>query len=87
MTVGDLIKNKDYDIIEYRITLPNHIEEDDMFFGFCKSVNGELISVDGDSYYKNEEVLWYEEKKAFDPKFGKIISELVVCIEGEWISG
>ena len=58
MTIGDLIKNKDYDYISYRLTLP---DGDDIFAGQLASKNGEIISLDGDVYSKEEEVLSYEE--------------------------
>lgn len=80
MTVGDLIKNKDYDLIEWRMTLPKHLGDGDMLFGYSKSENGELISLDGDSYYKSDEVLRYEEWSNEDYK-----NCLTVVIEGEWL--
>lgn len=58
MTIGDLIKNKDYDYISYRLMLP---DGDDTFAGCFKSKSGEIISLDGDIYDKDEEVLSYEE--------------------------
>lgn len=32
MIVKDLIKNKDYDYIEWRVTAPPQIDEEDIFF-------------------------------------------------------
>ena len=61
MTVGDLIKNKDYDYIEWRAKLPESIGGGDTFFGSCISKNGKLISLDGDSYSKDTEVISFEE--------------------------
>lgn len=58
MTIGDLIKNKDYDYVSYRMTIPSG---SDIFAGCFASKDGEIISLDGDSYSKNEEVLSYEE--------------------------
>lgn len=62
MTVKELIQNKDYDRIEVRMTHLNFPDKT-VFYGVCKSKNGELISVDGDSYEaeKEEEILSYEE--------------------------
>lgn len=80
MTVGNLIKNKDYDLIMYRITLPEDFEEKDTLFGYAKSENGELISLDGDSYYKDEEILSYEEWSNESYKNG-----LTVVMEGGWL--
>ena len=81
MTIGDLIKNKDYDYISYRLTLP---DGDDTFDGCFASKDGEIISLDGDIYDKDEEVLSYEEW--YDTEEG-IQSGLTVIVKGEWISG
>ena len=61
MTIADLIKNKDYDYISWRVILPENLDGDDMFFGCAKSKNGKLISLDGDIYSEDTEVLRYEE--------------------------
>ena len=65
MTVKDLIKNKDYDYISWRINLDEPtrkiIGDDDIFFGCCRSEGGKLISLDGDIYSEDEIVLKYEE--------------------------
>ena len=81
MIIGDLIKNKNYDYVEYRLTIPNG---SDIFAGCFKSENGEIIPLDGDSYSKNEEVLSYEEwsKPEADIRHG-----LTIVVKGEWISG
>ena len=81
MTIGDLIKNKDYDYVEYRLTTPNG---SDIFAGCFKSENGEIIPLDGDSYSKNEDVLNYEEWN--NPK-QDIQNGLTVVVKGEWVSG
>ena len=53
--IGDLIKNKDYDYVSYRLTLP---DGDNAFAGCFSSKGGEIISLDGDNYYnKDEKVL------------------------------
>lgn len=82
MTVNDLIQQKDYDYIEWRITLPEHDKEGDIFFGCTKSKNGELISLDGDIYSKDVEVLQYEEWSNLKDN---ILNGLTVLIQGEWI--
>lgn len=82
MTIKDLIKDKDYDYISLRVTTPEHFEENDMFFGACKSVNGVLISLDGDNYYDDEVVVRYEEWSKEDVKNG-----LTVVVEMEWMYG
>lgn len=62
MTIGDLIKNKDYDYVEYRISLPEVMAKEDSIFAGAFSVKaGKIISKDGDSYTPDEEVLNYEE--------------------------
>lgn len=58
MTIGDLIKNKDYDYISYRLMLP---DGGNIFAGCFASKDGEIISLDGDTYSKDEEVLRYKE--------------------------
>lgn len=83
LTLGDLIKKKDYDCISVRITSPPSIAErkPDMFLGFCHSKNGELISDDGDCYSKEEVVLSYEE---WSNPAKKIENGLTVVIPGGW---
>lgn len=58
MTIGDLIKNKDYDCVSYRLALP---DGNDTFAGCFASKGGKIIPLDGDTYDKDEEVLSYEE--------------------------
>ena len=86
MRVKDLIKNKDYDYISWRIKIDEAdremIGEDDIFFGVCYSRDGELISLDGDIYSEEEEVLSYEEWS--NPEKG-IINGLTVVVEGVWL--
>ena len=79
MTIGDLIKNKDYDYVSYRLTLR---DGSDTFAGCFASKEGEIIPLDGDSYSKNEEVLSHEEWN--NPKQG-VKSGLTVVVKGEWI--
>lgn len=81
MTVGDLIKNKDYDYISWRVTLTPQLDED-IFFGVCRSENGKLIPLDYDTYSENEEVIRWEEWS--DPE-EDIENGLTVVVEGEWL--
>lgn len=81
MTVGDLIKKKDYDYISWRVTLPESAGGGDTFFGVAASKNGKLISLDGDTYYEDEEILCYKEWSK--PEEG-INNGLTVVVEGEW---
>lgn len=59
MTIGELIKDKDYDFIELRI-YDSKLHRS-VFIGSAKSINGNLLSLDGDTYCKESEVLDYEE--------------------------
>ena len=80
MTIGDLIKNKDYDYVSYRLTLPNG---DDTFAGCFASKDGEIISLDGDTIYdENDEVLSYREWSK--PEEG-IQNGLTVVVKDEWV--
>ena len=79
MTIGDLIKTKDYDYVSYRLTLP---DGDDTFAGCFSSKCGKIIPLDGDIYDENEEVLSYEEWS--QPK-DDIQNGLTVVVKGEWI--
>ena len=81
MTIGDLIKNKDYDYVSYRLTLP---DGDDTFVGCFASKDGEIIPLDGDIYDKNKEVLSYEEWSSPEDK---VQSGLTIVVKGGWISG
>ena len=86
MRVKDLIKNKDYDYICWRVNIDETdrelIGEDDIFFGCCRSENGKLISLDGDTYSEDEIVLSYEEWS--NPERG-IVNGLTVVVEGVWL--
>ena len=64
MTIRELIKDKDYEYISVRMPVPKKwgwCYTKDIFIGACESVGGELISLDGDSYDPDEEVLEWEE--------------------------
>ena len=78
MTIGDLIKNKDYDYVSYRITLP---ECGDAFAGCFASKGGEIIPLDEDIYSKEEEVLSYEE---WSQPEDDIQNGLTVVMKGQW---
>lgn len=82
ITVGDLIQDEDYDLIEWRATTPPSWDEPDMLFGYCESINGELISLDGDTYSKGEVVVRYQKFRGGDVENG-----LTVVVEAEWYNG
>lgn len=80
MTVRDLLDKKDYAYVEWRVTAPeNIVDEEDILFGYCEVVNGNLISGDGDSYDEDTEVLRYEEWLTQDKELCLTIVE-----EVEW---
>ena len=81
MTVGDLIQNKDYDYISWRVTLPEKIGGGDTFIGCTRSENGKLIPLDGDIYLEKTEILEYREWS--DEEEG-IKNGLTIVCEGEW---
>lgn len=60
-TIGDLIKNKDYDYVEYRVVIPSEDEQDDIFAGAFRTEAGKIIPLDGDIYDQNKEVVESEE--------------------------
>lgn len=61
MKLAELIKDKDYDNISLYARVPQLPPDASLFIGVCKSVNGELISLDGDNYSDQVEVFAYEE--------------------------
>ena len=71
-----LPKDKDVKTIEYRCNGPvdEYGDEEDMLFGFCHWIGGELISGDGDNYYLGDVIRYHE----WDG------DDLVVWIEVEW---
>lgn len=73
MTIKDLIKQKDYDYIELRELLPEEGSNVQIFIGACKSVGGELISLDGDYYSRQVNIVSYEEWSTGDIKNGLTI--------------
>lgn len=78
-TIGDLIKDKDYDYISYRLTVD---DKNKSFFAGCfRSENGKIISLDGDVYSLDEEVLRYEEWSK--PEEG-IYKGLTVVVDYDW---
>lgn len=76
--IGDLIKDKDYDYVEYRISWKNK----DIFVGCFKTENGKIIPLDGDSYDLDEEVV--RSKEWNNPDEG-IENGLTVVVEGSWV--
>ena len=81
-TIGELIKDKDYDYVSYRMLIPGFNEENGEFAGCFSSKNGEIIPLDYDTYYESEEVIASEEWNM--PKEG-IENGLTVVVEGEFL--
>lgn len=79
MTLKTLLEKKDFDYIEWRVTAPKGIDVDTIFFGHCMSKNGKLISLDGDNYSEDKEIISYKEWYTRDIKNG-----LTVIVQGEW---
>lgn len=86
MTVGDLIKNKDYDRINWRMVVPEHMRdrfggESHIFVGIAASKGGRLISLDGDSYSRDAEVVMHRE---WNKPLEGIFNGLTVVTENDW---
>lgn len=77
MTLKDLIENKDYDYVSYRMILP---DGQDIFAGCFKSDGGKIISIDGDSYSEDETIIRYAEWSS-----DKHLNGLTVWVEGEFL--
>lgn len=79
-TIGDLIKGKNYDYVSYRLEHRGEYE----FAGCFKVEDGEIIPLDYDTYYPEEEVVASEEW--IMPEEG-IFNGLSVVCECEWLEG
>lgn len=81
MTIGDLIKEKDYDYVSYKMHFDS-IKWDTYAetIGCFASKNGKIIPLDGDTYSEKVEVLSYEEWSR--PEKG-IINGLTVIVGEE----
>ena len=78
LTIGDLIKDKDYDYVSYRISFPH--EEKGIFAGCFKTNNGKIISLDGDVYDLNEKVIASEE---WENSEADVKNGLTIIVENE----
>ena len=79
-TIGELIKDNDYDYVSYRIDYPGFDEEHGTFAGCFAAVDGRIVPLDGDSYSLEEEVI--ESWEWNDPVEGIEKGFLVVVIGG-----
>ena len=82
-TIGELIRDKNYDYISYRLMIPGFDDENGEFAGCFSSKNGEIIPLDHDIYHECEEVIASEEWSM--PEEG-IKNGLTVVVEGDMIS-
>ncbi len=81
-TIGELIKNKDYDYISYRMMISGFDDENGIFVGCFSSKDGSIVSLDGDLYDESEEVVASEE---WDMPEEGIKNGLTVIVEGEFL--
>jgi len=63
MTIKELITKKDYDYVSCHllVTSDNGGQPEEVFAGVFRSEKGEIVSLDGDSYSKEKEVVRFEE--------------------------
>ena len=85
-TFGQILKqlNKDFKHISWRGFIPNYTHDDieDVFMGICMYENGEVCSLDGDTYSEGDNIIHYEVDKA-DKEFtvfhgGKVIGSFML---------
>lgn len=63
MILSDVLKlygNRNFDAIEYRHIKSVDSDDVDVLYGFAAYKNKMLISVDGDSYHLNDQVIKHE---------------------------
>lgn len=82
LTIGDLIKNKDYDYVEYRVTIPSADEQKDVFAGAFRTESGKIITLDGGIYDSDKEIIKSEEWS--NPENG-IKNGLTITVNGDCI--
>lgn len=81
-TIGDLIKDKDYDYVEYRVTIPSADEQKDVFAGAFRTESGKIITLDGGIYDSDKEIIKSEEWS--NPEKG-IKNGLTITVNGDCI--
>lgn len=77
-TIGDLIKNKDYDYVEYRVTI-SYADGQNIFAGAFRTESWKIITLDGGIYDSDKEVIKSEEWS--NPEKG-IKNGLTVIVSG-----
>lgn len=60
MKLRDILPQHAVEVIEVRTNCPSDHDPDDTLFGYCAWDGEKLISLDGDSYFLDEEVYQYE---------------------------
>lgn len=83
-TIGELIKDKDYDYVSYRIDYPGCYEEHGTFAGCFAAVDGRIIPLDGDSYSLEEKVIESQEWRDSDEG---VENGFLVVVIGDVIRG
>lgn len=80
MTIGELVAEKTYDYVEYRLKVTGAPDDDKygILVGCFRVQNGRIVSLNGDIYSYNEKVFLY--KKWKDKKRG-IKSGLTVVVQ------
>ena len=80
MTIGELVAEKNYDFVEYRLKVTGSPDDDKygILVGCFKVEDGRIVSLYGDIYSANEEVFLYKEWR--DKKRG-IKSGLTVVVQ------
>lgn len=81
-TIGDLIKNKDYDYVEYRINVSFTDEQKDIFAGAFRTESGKIIPLDGGIYESDKKVIKSEEWS--NPEKG-IKNGITIIVSGDYI--
>lgn len=61
MTIGELLDKcqRDFEVIEFRHVISIDSDDVDVLYGFCSYHNGELISLDNDSYSIEDKIKKY----------------------------
>ena len=83
-TIGELIKDKDYDYVSYRINYPGCDEEHGTFAGCFAAVDGRIVPLDGDSYSLEEKVIDSQEWRDSDEG---VENGFLVVVIGDVIRG
>lgn len=77
-TIGELIKNKNYDYVSYRVMFPG-ADKYGEFAGEFKVEDGKIIPLDMDYYRYNEEVIASEEWTDMENKIRNGLTIIVEC--------